>query len=187
MRAFALAIVLVLVLALGCRPVSPTPPAPSPSKPAIARPPSRHAQGERIDVNVPLQDGGVLALAELRGKLVVLELVDRSHRDPVAERDYAGLVAEAAGEIEIVMVTLDGDGWGGDVPPFVLGWDPQGALAARLHAASMPTVLLLDREGRVATQYSGARTPGHGALLEAARGALARGAAAQPAASSASR
>ena len=42
-------------------------------------------------------------------------------------------------------------------PGFDLGWDPQGALAARLQAAALPTVVVLDREGRVA--YAQSDTP----------------------------
>lgn len=136
-------------------------------------PPSRHAAGEVVDANVPLQQGGVIALAELRGKLVVLEVVDAAHRDAGVESDYAMLLAESAGKLEVVMVSIDADGWVGDVPPFVLGWDPQGALAARLRAANVPTVLLLDVDGRVTAQYAGARTPGHAELVAMLRRALA--------------
>lgn len=158
------------VLLLGCRP--PAAPTPATTSTAQALPPSRHATGEIVDANVPLQQGGVLGLAELRGKHVVLEVVDGAHRDAAVEADYAALLAEAAGRVEIVMVSLDAEGWTGDVPPFVLGWDPQGALGARLHAASVPTVMLLDGQGRVVAQYAGARAPGHAALLETLRAAL---------------
>jgi hypothetical protein len=155
---------------LACTTTTPraTPPAQAPE----SRPPSRHAAGEVVDANVPLPDGGVVALADLRGKLVVLELVDTAHRDAAVESDYARVLAEAEGAVEIVMVSLDAEGWAGDTPPFRLGWDPQGALAARLLAASVPTVILIDREGRVAAQYSGARAPGHGELLAKLRSSL---------------
>lgn len=161
---------LALALALACRP---TPPAdPDAPPPMGALPPSRHVAGEVVEANVPLQQGGVLGLAELRGKLVVLELVDAAHRDPAIEAEYAALQADGDGRLAVVMVSLDADGWGGDVPPFVLGWDPQGALAARLHAAGVPCVLLLDADGRIVAQYAGARAPGHGQLVAAARAAL---------------
>jgi hypothetical protein len=161
------------LLALGLAACRPTPPAePAVTPPSGALPPSRHAAGEVVEANVPLQHGGVLGLAELRGKLVVLELVDAAHRDPAIESEYAALQADGDGRLAVVMVSLDADGWGGDVPPFVLGWDPQGALAARLHAAGMPCVLLLDAGGRIVAQYSGARSPGHGQLVAAARAAL---------------
>lgn len=144
----------------------------APSTTPETRAPSRHAAGEVVDANVPLPDGGVLGLAELRGKLVVLELVDTARRDPAVEADYTRVLDEAADRVEIVMVSLDAEGWAGDVPPFRLGWDPQGALAARLLVASVPTVMLLDRDGRVAAQYSGARAPGHAELLATLRASL---------------
>lgn len=169
-RAPTLASTIALGLALACRPTPSAPPVASP--PAGALPPSRHTAGEVVEANVPLQHGGVLGLAELRGKLVVLELVDAAHRDAAIESEYAALQAEGDGRLAVVMVSLDADGWGGDVPPFVLGWDPQGALAARLHAAGVPCVLLLDGAGRIVAQYSGARAPGHGQLVAAARAAL---------------
>lgn len=167
--------VVVLGLALGaCRPATPAAPAEPPGAPP-SLPPSRHGAGEIVEANVPLQQGGVIGLAELRGKHVVLEVVDGAHRDAAVESDYAGVLAQAQGRVAIVMVSLDADGWSGDVPPFVLGWDPQGALAARLHAASVPTVMLLDGEGRVIAQYAGARTPGHAELLAVLRAALDAG------------
>jgi len=159
-----------VALALAC--TTTTPRTTSPSTTPGARAPSRHAAGEVVDANVPLPDGGVLGLAELRGKLVVLELVDSARRDPAVEADYACVLDEAPGRVEIVMVSLDAEGWAGDVPPFRLGWDPQGALAARLLVASVPTVMLLDRNGRVAAQYSGGRAPGHADLLSTLRASL---------------
>lgn len=160
---------LAALLVLACTPTAPRK-AP-PSTPPSTLPPSRHAAGEVVDANVPLPDGGVLGLAELRGKLVVLELVDTAHRDAAVESDYAKVQSEAP-DVEIVMVSLDAEGWVGDVPPFRLGWDPQGALGARLLVASVPTVMLLDRDGRVAAQYSGARAPGHAELLAKLRASL---------------
>lgn len=161
----------LLVVALAA--CTPTVSKPVPSQTPGPLPPSRHAAGEVVDANVPLQQGGVIALAELRGKLVVLEVVDAAHRDAAVESDYATLLTEAPGKVEVVMVSIDPDGWVGDVPPFVLGWDPQGALAARLLAADVPTVLLLDADGRVTAQYAGARTPGHAELVASLRRALA--------------
>ncbi len=158
-----------LVLACTTTTTTRTPPA-TPSSGDF--PPSRHAAGEVVDANVPLPDGSVLPLAELRGKLVVLELVDAAHRDAKVEADYAAVLRDAGDRVEIVMVSLEPEGWAGDVPPFRLGWDPQGALAARLLAASVPTVMLLDRDGRVAAQYSGTRAPGHAELLAKLEGAL---------------
>lgn len=166
----------VLGLGIACRPAQVSTPAGSDVPAAL--PPSRLVQGEIVEANVPLQQGGVVGLAELRGRLVVLELVDAAHRDAAIESDYAALASGGAESVAVVMVSLDADGWGVDVPPFVLGWDPQGALAARLRVASVPTVMLIDREGRVLTQYSGTREPGHRALMDAARRAQGTSAAA---------
>jgi hypothetical protein len=48
---------------------------------------------------------------------------------------------------------------------FDLGWDPQGALAARLQVAALPTVVVLDRSGRVAFIQGGA-PPGSTVAIE---------------------
>jgi hypothetical protein len=39
--------------------------------------------------------------------------------------------------------------------PVRLGWDPQGAVAARLSVARLPTVFILDVEGRVVVVKAG--------------------------------
>ena len=116
---------------------------------------SRHASGEVVDANVPLASGEVLALASLRGKVVLLELSDASHRDATVLADYARLVESHGDRVAIVVVSLDPSGWDTSAATYQLGWDPAGALAAKLHAAKLPTVLVLDRDGRVAYQYGG--------------------------------
>jgi hypothetical protein len=115
----------------------------------------------------------VLALASLRGKVVILELNDAAHRDAAAELDYTALAERSQARLAIVMVALDRDGWPDDAPPYLLGWDPQGALAARLRAAALPTVIVLDTEGRIAHQYGGPRSGGHAEAIATARRLLA--------------
>ncbi len=164
----------VLVVALAaCRPAGPTvtPPVETPQGPL---PPSRHADGEVLDANIPLAHGGVLVLASLRGKVVILELCDAAHRDPAAEADYTALAESSNDALTVVMIALDPEGWADDAPPHTLGWDPQGALAAKLRAAALPTVLVIDAEGRIAHQYGGTRTTGHAETLASARRLLAR-------------
>ncbi|MBX7079360.1 MAG: hypothetical protein K1X88_09260 [Nannocystaceae bacterium] len=158
----------LLLLLAACRPATPATAQPA-AAPSGALPPSRHAAGEQIDANVPLQAGGVLPLASLRGRVVIIEVVDAAHRDAAAEADYRALLEQLGDAVEVVLVSLDADGWHGDAPPVQLGWDPQGALAARLQAATLPTVIVLDAEGRVAFQYAGARERGHAEVLATAR------------------
>lgn len=169
-RVRAACLLAACIVTTACKPTSTTVPPAEPTPPG-ATPPSRHATGEQVDVSVPLQQGGVVALPELRGKLVLLELVDQAHRDDAVLAEYQSLQRELGEQLTVVVVSLDRDGWSGDTPPFVLGWDPAGALAARLHAGSIPAVLLLDREGRILEQYAGAREPGHAKIMARARAA----------------
>jgi len=110
---------------------------------------------------VPLASGEVLPIAELRGKVVLLELSDAAHRDAKVLGDYARLAETHGEDLAVVVVSLDRDGWQSPVAPYVLGWDPEGALAARLQAAALPTVVVLDREGRIAHQHGGADANAH--------------------------
>lgn len=149
-----------LFCAAACRPTA-EPSLPKTAAPGAPESPSRHAAGDQIDANVPLASGDVLALAGLRGKVVLLELSDVEHRSADVLADYTRL-AEMHGErLAIVVVSLDRTGWDTSAAAYVLGWDPDGALAAKLRAAALPTVLVLDREGRVAYQYGGSETGAH--------------------------
>ncbi|MBC8070402.1 MAG: hypothetical protein IAG13_18870 [Deltaproteobacteria bacterium] len=160
---------LAMLAVLGCRPAAST----TVSKPDDAAhealPTSRHAAGEVLDANIPLAHGGVLPLASLRGKVVILELGGAADRDATVEADYAALAQSSGASLAIVMVALDPGGWHDDAPPHTLGWDPQGALAAKLRAASLPTVIVLDAQGRIAHQYGGARTSGHAEAIATAK------------------
>jgi peroxiredoxin len=149
-----------------------TTPPPEPTPPVGQAPPSRHATGEQLEASVPLQQGGTVSLAELRGKVVLLELSDAAHRDATVLADYEALQREHSDGLAVIVVSLDRDGWTGDVPALLLGWDPAGALGARLRAGSIPAVLLIDRDGRLLEQYAGARESSHARLLTRARLAL---------------
>ena len=56
---------------------------------------------------------------------------------------------------------------------FELGWDPQGALAARLQAAALPTAVVLDRAGRIVLVLAGAVPGSTRSLEDSVRDALA--------------
>jgi hypothetical protein len=167
MRTIAIA---ALVVGLGCRPAAPT--TDEPTESAAPLPPTRAPAGEVLDATIPLYSGGSLALAELRGRAVVLEItasyVPAWARTPAVWRD---LVARHP-DLAVVTVALDLEqtalrSWETDPPPFVLGWDPQGALAARLQAAKLPTVVVLDRDGRLVHQEA-AFDPDHADRVVAA-------------------
>jgi hypothetical protein len=160
---------LVVLALLGCRPAAHATTTKPDGGAPTALPTSRHAAGDVLDANVPLAHGGVLPLASLRGKVVILELGGAADRDATVEADYAALAESSGDRLAIVMVALDPGGWHDDAPPHTLGWDPQGALAAKLHAATLPTVIVLDAEGRIAHQYGGARTAGHAETMATAK------------------
>jgi len=118
--------------------------------------------GEVLELRVPLVGGGVIELVELRGRPVLLELADSSSpgRDDAQAR-YRSLIEAHGDALTVVTVSLDPDpadqpvGWNDVPPPFVLGWDPQGAIAARLQLVRLPTVVLLDAQGRIVAVHEG--------------------------------
>ena len=98
-------------------------------------------EGPPMEATVPLWGGSSVDLAELRGRIVMLELStsDRPHWAE-SQQQYRRLV-DVLGDDRLLP-------WDRDKPPFVLGWDPQGALALRLGVMRMPTAFVLDRDGR---------------------------------------
>lgn len=118
--------------------------------------------GQVLELSVPLVGGGQRGLAELRGKAVLLELADASEPDREAvQRRWRALVEQRGDAVAVVCVAMDADAsalpasWTEDPPAFVLGWDPQGAVAARLQLRVLPTVVLLDAEGRIVGVHEG--------------------------------
>lgn len=152
------------LMALGlvaCQP--PTPPEP----PAEAVPadeqlalepaePSNRQDGEQLELSVPGYDGATILLTELRGAPVVLHLgASWSETWAEAHEFYARLAAEG---VQVIFVVNDPDvapieALG--VVPYRLGWDPQGAVAAQVRAATFPTVIVLDAGGRIVLQRKG--------------------------------
>jgi len=118
--------------------------------------------GAQLDAEVPRLEGGVLALADLRGYVVLLEI--GSAEDPAWPRAQARWQALASAHLEqlrIVSVVADEDPtraqWTWDAVPtaLVCGWDPQGALGARLGATRFPTRWVVDTQGRVVATIVG--------------------------------
>jgi hypothetical protein len=158
-RAAALAVLLLAACrSAPARPggtAAPEPPAPLPD-PVHA--PIDRAPGDLLEATVPLVDGDGLDLTSLRGRVVALELTATwEARWPETYPFYARLLQQHGPEqLAVVVVAMDSERATLSPEPgvrgrgFDLGWDPQGALAARLQVAALPTVVVLDRRGRVA-------------------------------------
>lgn len=183
----ALASLALAGLLLACQSQQTRPgPSVNPEPPASALPdpvgaPVNRQPGELLAVTVPLVDGDGLDLTSLRGRVVVLELTATWTRSwPETYPFYARLLREHGPDrLAVIVVAMDNEraalspepGLRG--PGFDLGWDPQGALAARLQAAALPTVVVLDREGRVAYVQADAPPGATRALEDGIRRALA--------------
>lgn len=123
---------------------------------------ARQAPGELLEAVVPLVDGGTLDLATLRGTPVVLVLA-ATGGDTFApiRAGLEDLIARHPDRLTVVLVATDPDAdlvpraWPGGPQSVHVGWDPQGALAARLQVRTLPTLFVLDREGRVLTVRGG--------------------------------
>lgn len=171
---------LALAVAAAC---TRTPPARDPEPEPAPGPgaPIRGDAGEVLDVTVPLVDGRGVPLQQLRGRVVVLELT--SAADPAWRETfsfYNRLVREHGPEhLAVFVVAVDPERAALSPEPdlradgFELGWDPQGALAARLQAAALPTVVVLDRAGRIAFVQGGPAAGAARALEDSVRAALA--------------
>jgi hypothetical protein len=157
----------LLTAALGaCHPNAGAPPvdadeARGPTEAVALEPetPTNRQPGEQLDAVIPLFDGGALALASLRGRVVLLELSASWERGWNEAHEHHASLANAYGErLAIVVVSADADGSvleSSLIGPFTLGWDPQGALAARLRVAGFPTFLVLDADGRIVAIHRG--------------------------------
>lgn len=179
--------VLLAALLLACQNQTTRPgPSVTPEPPSTAMPdpvgaPVNRQTGELLAITVPLVDGDGLALANLRGRVVVLELTATWTRSwPETYPFYARLLHEyGADQLAVIVVAMDNERAALSPEPglrgagFDLGWDPQGALAARLQAAALPTVVVLDREGRIFFVQADAPPGATQALEDGIRRALA--------------
>ncbi len=126
--------------------------------------PTNREAGEQLHLTLPRVDGDSVALGDLQGHVVVLEVSatwTENWRDSFTR--YNALVREHPDQVTAVLLLVDPRR---DVlspepvvrePGFILGWDPQGAVAAQLQLATFPTVLVLDRDGKIAHISAGAR------------------------------
>jgi len=143
--------------------------------------PVNRETGEVLAATVPLVDGDGLPLERLRGRVVVLELTATwADRWSEAYPFYGRLLQQHGPEqLAVVLVAMDSERATLSPEPglrprgFDLGWDPQGALAARLQAAALPTVVILDRQGRIAFVQAGAPAGATRAIEDGVRQALA--------------
>lgn len=175
---------LLLRLAPACvlacaRPQTAPAPAPAPEEPLAPDAPIRHATGELLDLTVPLAGGHALPLTDLRGRVVVVELTSAALPSwPATFAFYNDLLRHhGADRLAVIVVAVDPERATLSPEPelrrhgFELGWDPQGALAARLQAAALPTVLVLDQAGRIVHASGGDPNPAP-AVADAVRALL---------------
>lgn len=125
--------------------------------PVIPSEPANKAAGDEIDATIPIVGGDAIELSSLRGRPVLLE-ISASWELGFAEAHavYAQLLEEHP-ELVVVLVVADPQdaGLDGLAEQFTLAWDPAGALAARLSVATLPTMFVIDRGGRVASVVNG--------------------------------
>lgn len=175
---------LAILAAAACtRAATNTAPPPDPGAPQTSDTlaPIRNSPGERLDLVVPLSGGDALPLAQLRGRVVVLELTSAEGPGwPETFAFYNRLLREFGPDrLAVVVVSVDPERAALSPEPdvrahgFELGWDPQGALGARLQAAALPTVIVLDRDGRIFFVQAGPAEGRARSLADSVRAALA--------------
>jgi len=123
----------------------------------VAQPTNRE-EGDVLVLTIPRVGGDILDLRDLRGRVILVELsatwVD-GWRDRYALYN-ALLRTYGADRLAVVLVAMDNEREAITLEPevrspgFELGWDPQGAVAAQLQAAAVPTAIVVDRQGRIA-------------------------------------
>lgn len=131
-------------------------PAP-PDLPLLPEQPANREPGEQLELTIPLLGEDPLALASLRGRPVVLDISSSSEQGWAAMHAFEHELALAHPDVVVIVVGLDPDAGALAGLPSNLraAWDPDGALAARLSLAILPTVFVLDRQGRIVALLSG--------------------------------
>lgn len=161
--AMVLGVLGVLVVLGGCdRPTTTETPAEAapvvddgPDAPIEPEEPSNRAAGETLELTLARADGSATDLTAFAGRPVLL-VVDASWSDDWA--DGLSLYGSLRGEhpdLAVVVVVVDEDPAAIDAVEangLTAAWDPQGAVAAQLSAATFPTLIVLDGESRVIWQ-----------------------------------
>ena len=166
--AVALAVLGGALTAAGCPAKDPPKPPPysdvapdaeviAPLPDPVAQPTNRE-EGDVLVLTIPRVGGDILDLRDLRGRVVLIEL---SATWVEGWRDRYTLYNDllrtyGADRLAVVLVAMDNEREAITLEPevrspgFELGWDPQGAVAAQLQAAAVPTAIVIDRQGRIA-------------------------------------
>ena len=140
---------------------------PGPLEPAT---PANKGEGEQLDMLIPGVESRAINLADLRGKTVVLAIssTDQDRFDALLSW-LEGVQAVDPQTRASILVLSDPEATALDevMSPIALGWDPQGAVAARLSVARLPTIFVIDAQGSIVVVTPGFEAA-HQAQLEAA-------------------
>jgi hypothetical protein len=131
--------------------------------PSDALPATNRETGESLELTIPVLDGDPTPLTALRGQVVLLELTATwAEGFGANESAYEQLLQEYPEQTQIIVVGMDPERsaldarWSGVAPQGLWrAWDPQGALAAQLQAAKLPTLIVVDRDGVIARVWGG--------------------------------
>lgn len=148
-----------------------------PDLPLLPAEPANREPGDQLELTIPLLGDDPLELASLRGRPVVLDISSAREAGWAATHAFEHEMVEAHPDLVVLVVSLDADadtltGLPSNLRP---AWDPDGALAARLSLAILPTIFVLDRAGRIVALLSGYDDETLAALGQAVDSALASG------------
>jgi hypothetical protein len=177
-RVSGVALWVCCVACVGCRPAAETPVVePEAEAEAEAMAASNRARGDRLEATIPTADGELLEISAWQGRVVVVALSaswDGAGEDGLAF--FAGLRPTGTDEApEVVVVAVDPSApdlerWPEWVWP---GWDPQGAVAARLRVRGFPTTFVVGRDGRLVEIVDTLDAEGRARITDAVATALA--------------
>ena len=109
-----------------------------------------------IDVE---REAEFVAALEVRLPERTLAFRDETPDLQAASRAFVSIIAvdESRAELEVIVVSAEPDDQALLELPEGLrpGWDPAGALAAKLSVATFPTMIVVDRDGVVSTVLNG--------------------------------
>lgn len=119
--------------------------------------PANKAAGDELSLVIPGVESEVIDLATLRGQTVILAVSGTTEANFEELLSWLEAMQAAAPDRVSVLVASDpeADALDAILSPVRLGWDPQGAVAARLSVARLPTVFVIDPEGRVRVVTAG--------------------------------